>query len=159
MPQDSREFRRALGQFATGIAVITARAQDGSPVGLTVNSFSSVSLDPPLILWSLSLYSPSLAVFQHCSHYAVNVLSAQQQALSVVFSGPREDRFSGLESVDGLGGAPLLEGCLARFECRNEIRYAGGDHLIFVGEVERFSRREGDALIYFGGRYRGLQPE
>lgn len=153
---DSRAFRDALGLFATGITIVTTRACNGEPVGLTVNSFNSVSLDPPLVLWSLMLGSPSEEAFRAASHYVVHVLGDHQQALSNRFAGSRDQRFTGLEMRDGLGGAPLIEDCLARFECRNDIQYAGGDHLIFVGRVERFERSAGDPLIYFGGGYRGI---
>jgi flavin reductase (DIM6/NTAB) family NADH-FMN oxidoreductase RutF len=157
---DSRAFRDALGLFATGITIVTTRARTGEPVGLTVNSFNSVSLDPPLVLWSLMLGSPSEEAFRAASHYVVHVLGDHQQALSNRFAGSREQRFSGLEMRDGLGGAPLIDDCLARFECRNDIQYAGGDHLIFVGRVERFERSAGKPLIYFGGGYRGIdQPD
>jgi flavin reductase (DIM6/NTAB) family NADH-FMN oxidoreductase RutF len=139
---------------------VTTRARTGEPVGLTVNSFNSVSLDPPLVLWSLMLGSPSEEAFRAASHYVVHVLGDHQQALSNRFAGSREQRFSGLEMRDGLGGAPLIDDCLARFECRNDIQYAGGDHLIFVGRVERFERSAGKPLIYFGGGYRGIdQPD
>ncbi len=154
--RDSRTFRDALGLFATGITIVTTRGPHGEPVGLTVNSFNSVSLDPPLVLWSLMLGSPSEAAFRDCSHYAIHVLADHQQALSTRFAGSREQRFAGLKTSDGLGGAPLIDGCLARFECRNDIRYAGGDHLIFVGRVERLERSAGDPLLYFGGAYRTI---
>lgn len=155
---DQRAFRTALGSFATGVTVITARGDNGKLAGLTVNSFASVSLDPPLVLWSLSLYSPALAVFQHCSHYAINVLAADQAELSDHFAKPTtdhaEDKFSGLKFDLGSGGAPLLPGCCARFECRNETRHAGGDHLIFIGLVEKYQREERPPLIFQGGQYR-----
>ncbi|MCW0201652.1 MAG: flavin reductase family protein [Rhodanobacter thiooxydans] len=154
--RDSRAFRDALGLFATGITIVTTRAPNGDPVGLTVNSFNSVSLDPPLVLWSLMCGSPSEEAFRACTHYAIHVLGAHQQSLSSRFAGSREQRFAGLATGQGLGDAPLLEGCLARFECRNDIQYAGGDHLIFVGRVERFERSAGDPLLYFGGGYRGI---
>lgn len=161
---DSREFRHALGCFATGIAVVTARDQQGEPVGLTINSFASVSLDPPLVLWSLSLYSPSLAVFQHCSHYAINILSADQLDYSQRFSRPGEtaaSKFTGIDFAQGAGGAPLLHDCCAWFECRNETRHAGGDHLIFVGLVEQFRRAQAAPapLLFHAGRYRYLVEE
>jgi flavin reductase (DIM6/NTAB) family NADH-FMN oxidoreductase RutF len=154
--RDSRSFRDALGLFATGITILTARAPGGEPVGLTVNSFNSVSLEPPLVLWSLMLGSPSVEAFRTCSHYAIHVLADSQKALSQKFAGAREQRFAGLDTTDGLGGAPLIEGCLARFECRNDVQYAGGDHLIFVGRVERFERSVGQPLLYFGGAYRTI---
>jgi flavin reductase (DIM6/NTAB) family NADH-FMN oxidoreductase RutF len=156
---DSRAFRDALGLFATGITVVTTRLASGEPLGLTVNSFNSVSLDPPLVLWSLMLGSPSEEAFRACSHYAIHVLADGQQALSNRFAGSREQRFAGLDTTAGLGDVPLLEGCLARFECRNDIQYAGGDHLIFVGRVERFERGAGNPLLYFGGAYRHVDAQ
>ena len=153
------DLRSALGSFATGITVLTARAADGEPIGLTISSFNSVSLDPPLILWSLSVNSPRLEAFRRASHYAVNVLAADQQWLSDRFAGRRNDRFADLPQYAGLGGAPLLEGCSAWFECANEAQHPGGDHLIFVGRVERFAQGESQSpLIFHGGRYRQLAP-
>ena len=153
------DLRSTLGSFATGITVITARADDGEPIGLTISSFNSVSLDPPLILWSLSVNSPRLEAFRSASHYAVNVLAADQQWLSDRFAGRRNDRFAELPQQAGLGGAPLLEGCCAWFECANEAQYPGGDHVIFVGRVERFAQGEAQSpLIFHGGRYRQLAP-
>lgn len=157
---DMRDFRTALGSFATGVAVVTARGATGELAGLTVNSFASVSLVPPLVLWSLSLYSPTLTVFQNCSHYAINVLAADQIELAEHFARPSndqfEERFSAMEFDAGSGGAPLLSGCCARFECRNETRHAGGDHLIFVGLVEKYLREERTPLLFQGGQYSGL---
>jgi flavin reductase (DIM6/NTAB) family NADH-FMN oxidoreductase RutF len=153
---DSRSLRDALGEFATGVAVVTARSADGAPVGVTINSFASVSLEPPLVLWSLGLSSPSRAVFETCSHYAVNILAADQVELSQRFSQSQEDRFAGLALKVGAGGTPLLSGCSAWFECRNEIRYPGGDHVILVGYVENFRRETKSPLVFHGGRYREL---
>ncbi|MCX7176011.1 MAG: flavin reductase family protein [Proteobacteria bacterium] len=157
---DTRDFRTALGSFATGVTIVTARDVDGALAGLTINSFASVSLDPPLVLWSLSLYTPALAVFERCSHYAVNVLAADQTDLSILFAKPSDDghenRFANLEFDSGSGGAPLLRGCCARFECRNETRHAGGDHLIFVGRVERYRYQDSSPLVFQGGQYRRL---
>ena len=153
---DARAFRNALGMFATGVTVITTRAQSGEYAGLTVNSFGSVSLDPPLVLWSLSLYSPSLPAFQNCGHYAINILALDQVDLSTRFAASNTDRFAGLDFMPGTCGAPLLPGCCAWFECRNEARHAGGDHIIFVGLVERFRREDREPLVFQGGRYRRL---
>jgi flavin reductase (DIM6/NTAB) family NADH-FMN oxidoreductase RutF len=153
---DLRRLRDALGEFATGVAVVTARGIDGLPVGVTINSFASVSLEPPLVLWSLGLASPSRASFESCSHYAVNILAAEQVELSQRFSQPQEDRFAGIDLKVGAGGAPLLPGCSAWFECRNEARYPGGDHVILVGYVENFRREPKAPLIFHGGRYREL---
>ena len=154
-----RDLRRTLGAFATGVTVVTARTPDGEPVGLTISSFNSVSLDPPLILWSLSLESPNLEAFRRASHYAVNVLAADQQWLSDRFAARRSDRFADLQQQPGLGGAPLLEGCCAWFECANDTQYPGGDHLIFIGRVERFAPGEAQSpLIFHRGSYRQLAP-
>ena len=153
------DLRSTLGSFATGVTVITALAPDGEPIGLTVSSFNSVSLDPPLILWSLSLNSPNLEAFRSASHYAVNVLAADQQWLSDRFAGRSNDRFADLPRCAGLAGVPLIDGCCAWFECANEAHYPGGDHLIFVGRVERFAQGESESpLIFHGARYRQLAP-
>jgi flavin reductase (DIM6/NTAB) family NADH-FMN oxidoreductase RutF len=153
-----RDFRSALGSFATGVTIVTALSSEGDPIGVTISSFNSVSLEPPLILWSLSLNSPNLEAFRNASHYAVNILSADQQQLSDRFASRSADRFAGTPFTPGLGGAPLLDGCSAWFECVNEVQYPGGDHLIFVGHVERFA--QGDAelpLLFHNGRYRRLE--
>lgn len=155
--RDHRALRDALGTFATGVTVVTALDADGRAVGLTVNSFNTVSLDPPLILWSLSLASPNLEAFRRASHFTVNVLAADQQAVSERFAQRGADKFADLDWRSGLGGAPLLPGCCATLECRNDAQHAGGDHLIFIGRVERFARREAAPLLFHGGRYRALR--
>ncbi|MCC7310783.1 MAG: flavin reductase family protein [Sulfuritalea sp.] len=153
---DTRSLRDALGEFATGVAVVTARAADGQPVGVTINSFASVSLEPPLVLWSLGLQSPSLAVFESCSHYAVHILAADQVEWSQRFSQSQDAKFAGIATKVGAGGTPILPGCSAWFECRSQARYPGGDHIILVGHVENFSRQEKPPLIFHGGQYRTL---
>jgi flavin reductase (DIM6/NTAB) family NADH-FMN oxidoreductase RutF len=150
---DQREFRDALGRFATGVTVITARTESGQLIGLTVNSFNSLSLDPAMILWSLSKDAPNVTVFLECEHFAVNILAANQQHLSDQFSASIDDRFTGVDWREGVNGVPLLASCLANFECRNSARYDGGDHHIFVGEVERLQLSEGQPLIFFTGQY------
>ena len=151
---DRRDFRRALGQFATGVTVVTARTSDGRKVGVTVNSFASVSLDPPLVLWSLSRQAPSFADFTHATHFAVNVLAGNQHHLSRQFSTPLPDKFSGVEFAEGPGGVPLLSGVNAHFVCRNVRQYDGGDHVILVGEVEDYKYADGEPLVFHSGRYR-----
>ena len=150
---DRRDFRRALGQFATGVTVVTTRASDGRRVGVTVNSFSSVSLNPPLILWSLSRQAPSFPDFVRASHFAVNVLEAKQHHLSRQFSTPLPDKFAGVDSVEGTGGVPLLDGVIAQLVCRKVKEYDGGDHVIFLGEVEQYKWAEGEPLVFHSGRY------
>lgn len=153
---DGHAFRRALGMFATGITVVTALSEDGTPVGLTVNSFNSVSLHPPLVVWSLSNHVGIRRVMERCSHYAVNVLAYDQEAVSRRFAGKVGERFTGLAWHKGTSGAPLLPGCCAHFEVRNVNQHEGGDHLVFIGEVERFERFDREPLVYFRGRYRQL---
>jgi len=150
---DRRDFRKALGQFTTGVTVITTRAIDGRRVGMTANSFSSVSLDPPLVLWSLARQAPSVADFTGASHFAINVLAAHQHHLSRQFSTPQPDKFGGVDCCEGTAGVPLLNGVIARFVCRNVKQYDGGDHLIFIGEVERYDRFDGEPLVFHSGYY------
>jgi flavin reductase (DIM6/NTAB) family NADH-FMN oxidoreductase RutF len=155
----SQEFRTALGMFATGVTIVTARTADGGVIGLTANSFNSVSLDPPLVLWSLAQAAGSLAVFRAGSHYAINVLAKDQKALAERFATRGSDRWTGVQFADGIGGAPLLGGAAATFECFNRSRYEEGDHVIFVGEVERCSWRAGASpLLFHGGRYYTEHP-
>ena len=150
----TQEFRTALGMFATGVTIVTARTADGQVIGLTANSFNSVSLDPPLVLWSLAQAAASLPAFRAGSHYAINVLAADQKPLAERFALKGADRWAGVSFTEGMGGAPLLAGASATFECFNRSRYEEGDHVIFVGEVERCSWRAGVApLLFHGGRY------
>lgn len=151
-----QHLRGALGSFATGVTVITARAANGELVGLTANSFASVSLRPPLVLWSIDLGTPSFEVFRDCSHYAINVLGAHQEVLSNRFAMPSEDKFAGLDYRSGIGGAPLLAGCIASFECANEAQHAGGDHLILVGRIENYTVSSGAPLLFFRSGYARL---
>src|SRR5215210_67181 len=150
----AQEFRAALGMFATGVTIVTARAADGKIIGLTANSFNSVSLAPPLVLWSLSRAAASMAVFSAGSHYAINVLASDQKELAERFASRGADRWAGVTFETGTGGAPLLHGAAASFECFNRSRYEEGDHVIFVGEVERCTRRQGSSpLLFHGGRF------
>ena len=158
-PPSPRTFRDALGMFATGVTIVTARAADGSLVGLTANSFNSVSLSPPLVLWSLSRAAGSMATFAGGSHYAINVLGADQRDLAERFATRHVDRWSGVRHTEGVGGAPLLDGAVAVFECFNRSQYEEGDHVIFVGEVERCQHRAGASpLLYHGGRFYTEHP-
>ena len=153
------EFRDALGMFATGVTIVTARDAQGSFIGLTANSFNSVSLTPPLVLWSLARSAGSMAAFSTGSHYAINILSADQQDLAKQFAGKGLDRFAGVSYTAGSGGAPLLDGAVARFECFNRSRYEEGDHVIFVGEVERCTYTQGASpLLFHGGKFYAEHP-
>lgn len=151
---DPRELRNLLGQFATGVTVITTRTPDGRNVGMTANSFSSVSLEPPLVLWSISRTAPSLEDFLLSSHFAINVLGADQHAISGRFARAAPDKFAGVAFKEGEAGVPLLEGVIATLVCRNFIQYEGGDHLIFLGQVEHYRQGAGDPLVFHGGQYR-----
>ena len=148
------EFRAALAMFATGVTIVTAIDAQGRRIGLTANSFNSVSMEPPLVLWSLSRLAGSMPAFKRGSHYAINILAAEQKALAERFASKDLERFEGVPQHVGASGAPLLDGAAAVFECFNRSRYEEGDHIIFVGEVEHCARREGaKPLLFHGGRY------
>jgi flavin reductase (DIM6/NTAB) family NADH-FMN oxidoreductase RutF len=156
---DARAFRNALGAFTTGVTIVTTRDAQGHDVGLTVNSFNSVSLEPPLVLWSLARSAGSMPVFERGSHYAINILAAEQHALAERFADRTVERFADVPFREGAGGAPVLDGAAAVFECFNRSQYEEGDHVIFVGEVERCTRRaEASPLIFHGGRYYAELP-
>ena len=155
MGVDARQFRNALGQFATGVTIVTTVTADGEPAGLTANSFNSASIDPPLVLWSLDKTSSNLEAFTQAEYFAVNILSESQQALSNRFAMVDEGRFDGVEFRDGIGRAPLLPGCAARFQCKTTYQYEGGDHIIFVGEVLEFDNFDRPPLIFHSGKYAG----
>lgn len=150
---DPRDFRSALGTYATGVTIITAVAADGKPYGLTCNSFASVSLNPPLVLWSLGMFSQGLSVFQNSSHFTVNVLGASQQALASRFAKSSDDKFAGVEWIPGLGNAPILADSVASFQCRAANRYYGGDHVIFLGAVEAYTYNRREPLLFVRGGY------
>jgi len=155
----AQQFRASLGMFATGVTIVTARTDGGELVGLTANSFNSVSLSPPLVLWSLARAAGSMAAFSNGRHYAINVLAADQQALAERFAARDTDRWAGVGFSLGGSGAPLLDGAAASFECFNRSQYAEGDHVIFVGEVERCSHRtDASPLLFHGGRFYTEHP-
>ncbi|MEO0973304.1 MAG: flavin reductase family protein [Pseudomonadota bacterium] len=152
-----RRLRDVLGAFATGVTVVTARRPEGGPVGLTVNSFTSVSLTPPLVLWCLSKESSVLEAFEQSSHFAVNVLSAQQEALARRFASPIADKFAGIDGLrSGAGEAVLLPDCIAYLECARRYTYDGGDHVILVGEVLAIDSTDEAALLFHRGQFATL---
>lgn len=155
---DPRDFRNALGSYATGVTVITAATPDGKQAGLTCNSFASVSLNPPLVLWSLVIYSPSMSIFQNASHFAVNVLGASQQELAMQFATRAEDKFAGVSWEPGLGDAPVLADAVATFQCRSADRYYGGDHVIFLGAVEAYAYNRAEPLLFARGNFGHFVP-
>jgi flavin reductase (DIM6/NTAB) family NADH-FMN oxidoreductase RutF len=150
---DSAHFRQALSQFATGVTVITTRLADGSFRGLTASSFNSVSLEPPLVLWSLGNRANSLPIFSGNSHYVINVLAAHQQELATRFSRRTDDPFAGIAYELSRTGQPILKGASAWFECHNRSRYPEGDHVIFVGEVEDCAAQPQASLLFHAGQF------
>ena len=159
LPLDSRRFRNALGQFATGVTIITAISREGERLGMTISSFNSLSLDPPLVLFSIVRAANSFAAWQQAERYAINVLNDEQEELSTRFAKPRAEKWVGQSILTGKTGAPLLPNAVVTFECEAFSRHDGGDHEIFVGRVvevhENFSK-VGRPLIFHGGKYRRL---
>lgn len=154
---DPRIFRKTLGCFATGVTVVTAQAE-GHRVGVTANSFTSLSLDPPLILWNLVKTSSSYPVFEAASHFAVNILAQGQVDLSNRFARPGPDKFAGLELVEGQGGCLLLPETCATLQCVRERILDGGDHWILIGRVTAFESSDHAPLLYHRGAYSSAQP-
>lgn len=150
---DPREFRDVLGTFTTGVTIITTRGFEGEPIGVTANSFNSVSLEPPMVLWSLAKSARSLPAFTEAAVWAVHILSANQELLASRFAKSGGDKFSGLDLANGVENLPLLTGCTARIQCRTSIKCEAGDHIIFVGEVLDFDRCNLPPLVYQAGSY------
>ena len=151
---DTKQFRNALGSFATGVTIITCRDDTGGAIGVTANSFNSLSLDPPLVLWSIGVKAFSYPAFAKAKHFAVHVLAADQQALSDRFARSSTEKFDGVAFEHGLGEVPLFPGCAAVFECSTERCVEGGDHVIMIGRVERFTVNETALpLMFYRGRY------
>jgi flavin reductase (DIM6/NTAB) family NADH-FMN oxidoreductase RutF len=150
---DFSEYRRALGCFATGVAVATVLGRDGAKCGITINSFNSVSLDPPLVLWSIARESRNYATFAEASHFAVNVLAIDQRKICDMFARSGDKGFEGLSCKAGIEGVPILPTYAAVFECRTENRFDGGDHTIIIGRVLNFDDRQTDPLIFYRGHF------
>lgn len=150
---DPKDFRRALGAFGTGVTVVTTRSPEGENFGVTANSFNSVSLSPPMVLWSLAKNARSLAAFQSAPTWNVHILSNAQEALSNRFARSGEDKFAGLELDSAPEQVPLLPHCTARFQCKTAFQYEGGDHIIFVGEVTAYDTNPYPPLLYVAGGY------
>ena len=150
---DLIDLRKAFGRFGTGVTVITTRTADGLRAGVTANSFNTVSLDPPIVLWSLSLRSPSLETFRSAGHFVVNVLTLEQLELSQRFSRPAVDKFVGVDFSDGIGGIPVLAGCAATIECAVLNAHVVGDHVLFLGQVHSYAYEHAEPLLFFNGRY------
>lgn len=150
---DSRDLRQAFGRFGTGVTVITTRTPDGTRVGVTANSFNTVSLEPPIVLWSLAIKSPSLKLFRSAGHFGVNVLTLDQLDLSRQFSLPADDKFAGVVFSEGLGGVPILAGCAATIECTVVNEHLVGDHVLFLGQVKRYAYEHAAPLLFVNGKY------
>lgn len=150
---DPKALRKALGHFVTGVTVVTTRSASGDFAGLTVNSFSSLSLSPPLVMWSIALSATSFEAFETCSHFIVNVLAEDQIPLAESFAQSGGDKFKDLPLRESIAGTPLLDGVAASFVCRITSRYPGGDHSILVGEVLAYEQSERAPLLYVRGRY------
>jgi flavin reductase (DIM6/NTAB) family NADH-FMN oxidoreductase RutF len=156
---EGQAFREALGWFATGITIITTRGAAGELVGFTANSFTSVSLEPPLVLFNLNRGANCLATFEACTHFAINILAEEQTALSSRFASPTAAKWDGVAVALGLDGCPILGGALAAFECGVHAIHDGGDHRIFVGRVLRMrAASEGKPLLFSRGSYRKVGP-
>ncbi|PZQ02294.1 MAG: flavin reductase [Variovorax paradoxus] len=158
MPFDARDLRRVLGTFVTGVTVVTTADGEGRRFGLTANSFSSVSLDPPLILWSQANKAPSHEAFYDATHFAINILAEDQIELSNRFATSAKDKFDGLPLDEGVAGVPLLRGCSAWLECKTVQRLPGGDHTIYVGEICALRQTERRPLVFGGGQYLVADP-
>ena len=150
---DPRQLRDVLGTFVTGVTVVTTRDKSGTAHGVTANSFSSVSLDPPLVLWSQSLTSKSYPAFRDSDHFAVNILADDQVAISNHFAKSREDKFSGIAHTVGIGDVPVLDGAAGHLECVKVAAYPSGDHVIYIGRVERIGSSSRRGLAYSSGKY------
>ena len=156
MPVDKAEFRTALSRFASGITVVTTRGADQRPHGITVSAFSSLSLEPPLVLICIEKKAAIHNAFNESGAFVANILAEDQERLSRLFASREADKFEGIAYRQGIEGVPVLEGSLASLECRIRHAYEGGDHTIFVGEVEATVTRDGQPLVYFKGGYARL---
>ncbi len=152
-----RDLRNALGNFATGITVITALDENNEPKGMTANSFSSVSLEPPLVSWCVGRESRLFDLFQTTTHFAVNILHSGQQSVSQLFANPDENKFEQTPWHKGINGLPLLDDCRCQFQCEIVHRYSGGDHCILIGRILDFTSQPMDPLIFHGGKYQELK--
>ena len=153
---EAKALRGVLGQYPTGVAIVTTRLADGQGVGLTINSFASLSLSPPMVLWSLVDTSPSLTAFSECSHFAISILARQHQDLALRFARPAPDKFAGAPIIDTPEGMPAIAGALATLVCRPEQRVVAGDHVLFIGRVVRVHRLDAAPLVFHAGQFTSL---
>ena len=153
---DPRELRDVLGCFATGVAIVTSIGDAGRPVGMTINSFSSVSLDPPLVLWSIGLNTPSRRAYAAHPSFAINIMCSQSKDMSLHFARPSDEKFADVDWAPGHNGVPVLGGALATLECKVHDRVISGDHEIFIGRVVRLCQKSGDPLLFHRGKFAHL---
>lgn len=167
MSDEQRILRDALGAFATGVTVVTAvttpdsnaQSEKSTAIGVTINSFNTVSLEPPLVLWSLASKSKNLAYFAPGRPHNIHVLAREQETLALHFADSRADKFSSLDYQLNAAGVPLLPGCVAHFECRTEAWHAGGDHIVIIARLERFTVFEGDPLLFYRGQFESVRRQ
>ncbi|MEY2618223.1 MAG: hypothetical protein RL522_1225 [Pseudomonadota bacterium] len=157
-PFEQRALRHALGAFVTGVTVITTRDAAGKAYGLTANSFNTVSLEPPLILWSQSKRAGSYSVFKGTDEFAISILAEDQADLSTRFASPIEDKFEGVAVDDTFCGLPVIQGSSAWLHCRSVSQFEGGDHTVYIGEILKFARADRPPLVFGGGRYLVARP-
>ncbi len=156
---DPREFRDTVGRFPTGVAIVTCRTAEGEDVGMTMSSFSSVSLEPPLVLFSVDCRAYSLSAWEQADAYGINVLAEGQHELSNRFARPLGEKWEGVSVQRGIHGVPLIDGAIAQLECVPYAQYDGGDHSIFVARVVRLRQaNRADPLVFALGRYNHLRP-
>lgn len=153
---DPRELRDVLGCFATGVAVVTSIGDEGKPVGMTINSFSSVSLEPPLVLWSIGLNTPSRGAYAAHPSFAINIMGTESKDETLHFATPSEDKFAGIDWAPGHDNIPVLKSALATLECQVEDRILSGDHEIYIGRVMRMNQKDGDPLVFHKGKFAQL---
>ena len=154
---EMKKFRQCLGKFATGVTVVSCRDQDGKPCGITANSFSSVSLEPHLVLWNIAKVSKSLRAYLEAEHFAINVLSDQQQSLASHFAKSENGLFDDFGYRDSSQNVPILNDTLAHFECRTHAIHDCGDHHIIIGDVIYFELSDSEPLIFYSGHYTGIK--
>ena len=154
---DKKQLRSLLGQFATGVTVVTTTGQDGRKVGMTANSFTSVSLEPPLILWNIAKTATNLDDFRECEHFAINILNEQQEQTSNHFAKSATDKFNSIEQVEDVLGIPVLSDALATLVCKNYEWVEAGDHYIILGQIEHCSINSGKPLLFHNGKYHQAQ--
>ncbi len=154
-----KQLRQGLGRFATGVTVVTCSDAAGTPYGITANSFSSVSLEPPLVLWNIAKTSNSLQAYLSAKHYAIHVLTADQQSIANNFAQSDHSRFENVDYTFSEDGVPLLSDVLARFDCRTADIIEGGDHHIIIGEILNYLYEDGDPLLFFGSEYRRVEQQ